>query len=84
MPIIESSIKRARQNLVRRARRQPFKSRLKSVVKTYLELIEEGKKEEAKKLLPTVMKVIDTSTKKQILHRNTAARQKSRLSKMVA
>ena len=84
MPIIESSIKRARQNLVRRARRQPFKSRLKSVVKTYLELIEEGKKEEAKKLLPTVMKVIDTSTKKQILHRNTAARQKSRLSKMIA
>ena len=84
MPIIESSIKRARQNLVRRARRQPFKSRLKSVVKTYLELIEEGKKDEAKKLLPTVMKVIDTSTKKQILHRNTAARQKSRLSKMIA
>ena len=84
MPIIESSIKRARQNLVRRARRQPFKSRLKSVVKTYLELIEEGKKEEAKKLLPTVMKGIDTSTKKQILHRNTAARHKSRLSKMIA
>ena len=84
MPIIESSIKRARQNLVRRARRQPFKTRLKSVVKTYLELIEEGKKDEAKKLLPTVMKVIDTSTKKQILHRNTAARQKSRLSKMIA
>lgn len=84
MPIIQSSIKRARQNLVRRARRQPFKTRLKSVVKTYTELIAEGKKEEAIKLLPEVQKVIDTSTKKQILHRNTAARQKSRLSKMIA
>ncbi|MBI3331495.1 30S ribosomal protein S20 [Candidatus Peregrinibacteria bacterium] len=84
MPIIESAIKRARQNIARRERRQPFKSRLKSVIKTYTELMKEGKKDEAKKLLPTVMKVIDTSAKKHLLHRNTASRKKSQFAKMLA
>lgn len=84
MPIIESAIKRARQNLIRRERRQPFKTRLKTVVRSYTDLIKEGKKEDAKKMFPLVQKVIDTSVKKHILHPNTAARKKSQLSKMVA
>ena len=84
MPIIESAIKRARQNETRRARRQPFKTRLKTVIRAYTDLIKEGKKKEAAELFPQVMKVIDTATKKNILHRNTGNRKKSRLSKMIA
>ncbi|OGJ56620.1 30S ribosomal protein S20 [Candidatus Peribacteria bacterium RIFCSPHIGHO2_02_FULL_52_16] len=84
MPIIESAIKRARQNETRRARRQPFKTRLKSVLRSYTDLIKEGKKKEAAELFPLVMKVIDTATKKNILHKNTADRKKSRLSKMIS
>ncbi len=83
MPIIKSAIKRARQNEVRRTRRQPFKTRLKSVIRSYTDLIKEGKKEDAANMLPQLQKVIDTAMKKQILHRNTANRKKSRLSLML-
>lgn len=84
MPIIKSAIKRARQNNTRRTRRQPFHTRLKSVMRAYTDLIKEGKKDEAGAMLPLVMKVIDTAAKKHILHRNNAARKKSRLSFMLA
>jgi len=74
MPIIESAIKRARQNETRRERRQPFKTRLKTTIRTFTDLMKEGKKDEAAKMLPAVMKVIDTA----------ADRKKSRLSLMVS
>jgi small subunit ribosomal protein S20 len=83
MPIIKSAIKRARQNEVRRARRQPYKTQLKTMTRKFMDLIKEGKKEEALALLPKVFKTIDTSTKKNIIHRNNAARKKSRLSKLL-
>lgn len=83
MPIIKSAIKRARQNDVRRMRRQPFKTHLKTVIRSYTDLIKEGKKADAAKMLPQLQKVIDTATKKQILHKNTANRKKSRLSLML-
>lgn len=83
MPIIKSAIKRARQNDVRRMRRQPFKTRLKTVIRSYTDLLKEGKKADAAKMLPQLQKVIDTATKKQILHKNTANRKKSRLSLML-
>lgn len=83
MPIIKSAIKRARQNDVRRARRLPYKTRLKTVMKQVLELAEAGKKDEGLKVLPTAFKVIDTAVKKQIIHPNTAARKKSRLSRLL-
>ena len=84
MPIIESAIKRARQNETRRERRQPFKTRLKTTIRTFTDLMKEGKKDEAAKMLPAVMKVIDTAAKKNLIHRNTANRKKSRLSLMVS
>lgn len=84
MPIIKSAIKRAKQNEVRRARRQPFKTQLKNVLRTYSELIKEGKKADAEKMLPRAFKVIDTAAKKQILHRNTADRKKASLAKMIS
>lgn len=84
MPIIKSAIKRARQNLVRRERLQPFRTRMKTVFRQVVDLATSGKKEEARKLLPMAMKVIDTATKKHLLHRNTAARRKSRLARLVA
>lgn len=84
MPIIKSAIKRARQNDVRRMRRQPFKTRMKTLIRSYTDLLKAGKKEEAANMLPQLQKVIDTATKKQILHKNTANRKKSRLSLLLA
>ena len=84
MPIIKSAIKRARQNDKRRTRRQPFRTNLKTMLRKYTDLIKEGKKDEAGKLLPTVYKSIDMAAKKQILHKNNAAHKKSNLARMLA
>ena len=46
--------------------------------------MKEGKKDEALKLLPKVYKVIDTAAKKNIIHKNNAARKKSLYARMVA
>ncbi|MFA6522920.1 MAG: 30S ribosomal protein S20 [Candidatus Peribacteraceae bacterium] len=83
MPIIKSAIKRAKQNEKRRIRLLPYRTHLKTISKKFFDLVKEGKKEEAKKLLPLAFKTIDTAAKKNLLHRNTADRRKSRFSKMV-
>ena len=84
MPITSSAIKAARQNVKRRERRQPFNTRMKTAMRSFSDLVKEKKIEEAKKLMPAVYKAIDTATKKNIIHRNNAARKKSLLARMVA
>ena len=83
MPITKSAIKRAKQNEVRRVRRLPYKTRLKTMSRKFMDLVKEGKKQEAIALLPEVFKTIDTACKKQLIHKNNAARRKSSMSKMV-
>jgi small subunit ribosomal protein S20 len=83
MPIIQSAIKRARQNIVRRERRVPYKSQMKTYVRQFMDLMKEGKASEAQTLLPKVQKSIDMAVKKHILHKNTASRKKSRLALML-
>lgn len=83
MPIIKSAIKRARQNHVRRARRQPFKTHMKTMMRKMTDLVKEGKKDEAGKLLAVVYKSIDTAAKKNIIHKNNAARKKSQMAKLI-
>lgn len=84
MPIIESAIKRARQNLVRRERRQPYKTRLKTALRAFTDLVKAGKRDEAVQLLPQVFKTIDMAAKKHIIHPNNASRKKSSVARMVA
>jgi small subunit ribosomal protein S20 len=83
MPIIKSAIKRARQNEVRRDRRQPFKTQLKNMMRKLTDLAAEGKKDEGAKLLPKVYKAIDTAAKKHIIHPNNAAHKKAKMAKLV-
>ncbi len=84
MPIIKSAIKRARQNLVRRDRRVPYKSQMKTMIRRFSDFAKEGKLSDAADMFPRVQKSIDMAVKKGILHKNTAARKKSRLSLMLA
>lgn len=84
MPITSSAIKAARQNAARRERRQPFKTQMKTMIRSFTDLVAEKKIAEAKTLMPNVQKAIDTATKKNIIHRNNAARKKSALARMVA
>ncbi|MFH0770439.1 MAG: 30S ribosomal protein S20 [Candidatus Peregrinibacteria bacterium] len=84
MPIIRSAIKRAKQNPVRHARLLPFKTQMKTMIRTFTRLMAEGKTEEAKKALPAVFKAIDTAAKKHIIHRKNAAHKKSGVSRLLA
>jgi small subunit ribosomal protein S20 len=84
MPLIKSAIKRAKQNKVRKARLLPYRTNAKTMVRRILDLVKEGKKDEAVKALSDAFKAIDMACKKGILHRKTADRRKSRLARVVA
>lgn len=76
MPVTKSAKKKLRKDKNRRLMNTKFEN-----------LLERGLKKAAKK--PTLenvreaIKVIDKSTKKNIIHKNKAARLKSRLSKLI-
>ncbi|BCR20840.1 30S ribosomal protein S20 [Borrelia miyamotoi] len=74
-----SALKRAKQNLKRNLRNVSVKSELKTIEKRCLNLIKEGKKEEASEFFKFVTKKLDTAARKRIIHRNKAARKKSNL-----
>lgn len=84
MPITSAAIKAARQTRVRQARRQPHKTFLKTMMRTFSDLVKEGKRTEAIAMLPKVHKAIDTAAKKHLIHRNNAANKKSLTARMVA
>lgn len=84
MPLIKSAIKRMKQNRVRRERRQPVKTYMKTMIRKMEDAAKGGKIDEAKKLLPETYKAIDMAAKRDILHKNTAARKKASMAKLVA
>jgi len=52
---------------------------MRTDIKKYRSLIDEGKMDEARAMLPSVYSVIDKTVQKGVVHANTAARYKSRL-----
>lgn len=79
MPITKQAIKRMKQTKVRTARNRHYGNDMKSLVKLMMGYVEKKEVDKAVKILPKVVKAIDTAAKKNILHENTAARKKSRL-----
>jgi len=53
------------------------------LVKQVKKLALENKSEEAKKLVPKIYKALDKAAKTHVLNKNTAARKKSRITRMV-
>lgn len=84
MPILQASIKHARQSVERRERRQPYKTRMKSSIRKVQDLVKAGKTVEAIKELSSASKAIDTAAKKKIIHWKNAAKKKSSLQKLVS
>lgn len=84
MPNIKSAVKRMRQNEQRRALNRSRRSEMRTEIKKFRRLIEEGKMEEAKEHLPTVYSVIDKTARKGVIHVNTASRYKSRLTQKIS
>ena len=83
MPIIESAKKRVRSSQKKKKVNRQWKDRVKNAIKDYEKLIENNKVEEAEEKLNETKSVIDKAVKNNILHKNNAARKKSRLSKML-
>jgi small subunit ribosomal protein S20 len=77
MANIKSQIKRNRQNERANARNRAVRSEIRTKVKTAETAIAEGG--DATGAVTEAVKRIDSAARKGILHRNTAARQKSRL-----
>ncbi len=79
----KSAEKRAREAVERRARNVAHRSKVRSAVRKVLEAIRAGKKAEATAALKAASPVIDSMARKGIIHRNKAARHKSRLASQV-
>jgi len=80
MPTTKSAAKRLRQNTVRRARNRSLKHELRTRCKRVLEVVDEGNVAEAETVFRTTAKRLDQAAAKGVIHRNAAARLKSRLS----
>ncbi len=78
MANIKSQIKRNKQNLVRHERNKAVRSELKSRTKSAVAAAESGADDAAERLRLAI-KRIDKAAAKGVIHRNAAARRKSRL-----
>ncbi|MFZ9939461.1 MAG: 30S ribosomal protein S20 [Bacteroidetes bacterium] len=75
-----SALKRIRQTAVRRLRNRYQLKTTKTLIKRLRAAASAG---EARKMLPEVVSRIDKLVKKNIIHRNKAAHQKSQLARLV-
>ncbi len=78
-----SALKRVRQTETKTTRNRANKSRLRCALRSLREAIAKGDKEAAQTAYRATVSVLDKGTQKGILHKNTASRYKSRLSKRV-
>ena len=79
-----SALKRARQTEVKTERNRASKSRLRNSLRSIRETLEGTDKATAEKELRSAASAIDKAVQKGSLHKNTAARYKSRLSARLA
>lgn len=83
MPNIKSSIKSVKTDAERRAHNAIVKTQIRTATRKAVDAVEAGKVEDAKEALVHATSVIDKAASKGILHKNTAARKKSKLAAKV-
>ena len=64
--------------------RSGYRSRMRGAIRQLRAHAEAGESDAARQALPATLSLIDATAQKGIIHRNTAARYKSRLTKLVA
>lgn len=79
----KSAIKRARQNEKRRLRNKSLKTRIKNIVKDVRLAVSEQSNKAALTKLDIAKSTIDKAAKKGVIHRKTASRKISRLSRLI-
>ena len=83
MPIIQSAKKAIRQSKRRRLHNLGYKNKIKDLTKKVRKFWADKNIEEAKKLLPSIYKILDKAVKEKVIKKNTASRKKSRLTKAI-
>jgi small subunit ribosomal protein S20 len=78
MANIKSAIKRIKTSIRNRKRNLLYKNKLKNLIKKTKKAVSQ-KKEDAEKLVKEAIKLLDKIAGKKIIHKNQAARKKSRL-----
>jgi len=75
----KSAKKRAEKSQAQREKNRALKSRMRTAVKKLRKSADAGDAATAEKLLPEVISLVDATAQKGVIHRNSAARTKSRL-----
>jgi small subunit ribosomal protein S20 len=79
MPNHKSAEKRVRQSEKRRVINRGNRTKVRTYIKKVRAALDSGKTDEIQQVLPVAISVIDKSLQKGVLHKNAAARYKSRL-----
>ena len=80
----DSALKAHRQNVVRREQNRQLRTRLRRALRDIRSAIDDGDASQVKDALRGTISLVDKMAGKGLIHRNTAARYKSRLSSRVA
>ena len=83
MPNIQSAKKRMRQNIKRREQNRNKKAAVRTYEKKLRTFVGENKLDEAKEAYRVFTSLIDRAAKRNIYHKNTASRKKSRLAQFI-
>ena len=78
-----SALKRARQNEKSRARNKAYRTRMRNAIKSVRQAVEQGDAAQAKAALEKAVPIIDKAAAKGTVHKNSASRTVSRLSRKV-
>lgn len=84
MPNIKSAKKRVLITKKKNARNRSDRSKVNNAIKAFNKAIDSANIEEAERLLPITMSIIDKGVTAGILHKNAAANKKSALSKRLS
>ena len=79
MPNHKSAEKRVRQSEKRRVINRGNRSKVRTYIKKVRAALDSGKSDEIQGVLPETISVIDKAVQKGVMHKNAAARYKSRL-----
>lgn len=84
MANIKSQIKRNKQNEKKRLRNRAYLGKARRAVSTALTTIEKGEEKESLVSVLSAVKALDKAAARGVIHKNNAARKKSRLMKRLA
>lgn len=83
MPIKHAALRQIKKDSKRQERNQAVRSELKTITKRLHALLQAKKLDDAKTLIRTVASKYDRAVTRGVIHRNVAARYKSRLAKLI-